>query len=31
MENDLIKRSSLAQNLIKKLYKEIQDLKKTSA
>jgi len=28
IENDLIKRSSLAQTLIKKLYKEIQELKK---
>lgn len=28
MENDLIKRSSLAQTLIKKLYREIQDLKR---
>lgn len=31
IESDLIKRSSLAQTLIKKLYKEIQELKKTQA
>ena len=30
IENDLIKRSSLAQTLIKKLYKEIQELKKNN-
>jgi len=31
IENDLIKRSSLAQTLIKKLYKEIQELRKNES